>query len=483
MIKIVQVCGGMRLFNQKLYKYSKSVQLKSSETFGEGFYSQQLFTSCLAEYAYYIESNKEAIIIDPLRDIQPYIDLAKERGATIKYVLLTHFHADFVAGHVSLKNQTGAQIIMGPNAEAPFINKIMKDGEMLNLGQIKVQALHTPGHTQESTCFLLHDKTGKKHSLFSGDTLFLGEVGRPDLAVKTDLSQYDLAIMLFKSLREKLMPLPDDVIVFPGHGQGSACGKNISSGYSCTMGNQKKNNYALQPMDYETFVGEVVRDLPKPPQYFFYNAGLNKNIFTSDLIEILKKSNRKLSPQDAKLKNTAQIIDSRNSISEGFIPGSINVPLQIPFAHWVGTLLPHNKEVIIVCEKGTEEQTIMRLSRIGYDNILGYMYFEDWQQAGENINKPTELEKQDFLKISQQGQGQIIDVRSMEEWRKGKLDNAKLFPLNELQSNVEKLNRDQQINIYCGTGQRAKIAHTLLVANGFKNVQYCKVGYDEIIKP
>ncbi|CAD8200016.1 unnamed protein product [Paramecium octaurelia] len=236
-------------------------------------------------------------------------------------------------------------------------------------------------------------------------------------------------------------------------------------------------------MDYETFVTEVVRDLPKPPQYFFYNAGLNKNTITSDLNEILKKSNKKLSPQDAKLTKTAQIIDSRNSIAEGFIPGSINVPLQIPFAHWVGTLLPHNKEVIIVCEKGTEEQTIMRLSRIGYDNILGYMYFEEWQQAGEFITKPTELEKQALMNISKQGSEQIIDVRSFEEWRKGKLDNAKLFPLNELLSNMERLNRNQQINIYCGTGQRAKIACTLLIANGFKNVQYCKVGYDEIIKP
>ncbi|CAD8048437.1 unnamed protein product [Paramecium primaurelia] len=474
MIKILQK------FNRTLFPFSKEVQLKQSETLGKGFYQQQIFTGCLAEYAYYIESNKEAIIIDPLRDIQPYLNIAKERGAKIKYVLLTHFHADFIAGHLSLQRETDAQIIMGPRATAPFISKVLNDNEYLKLGKVKIQALHTPGHTQESTCFLLYDEEGKQHSIYTGDTLFLGEVGRPDLAVKSDITQYDLASMLYASLKQKILGLPDDVIVFPGHGAGSACGKNISAGYSCTVGNQKKNNYALQEMDQETFVQLVASDLPKPPQYFFYNAGLNKTNQFQDLNLILKKANTKLTPAQIVSKQGIQIIDSRNSISDGFIPGSINVPLQIPFAHWVGTLLPHDREIVIVCEPGNEEQTIMRLSRIGYDNIVGYLHFDDWKSSGNPINKPTELEVQDFLKRSKLAQ--IVDVRTKEEWGRGILKHAQLITLSELPQNLEKLDKLRDISIYCGTGQRAKIAHTLLVANGFTRVQYCKVGYDDIIK-
>ncbi|KAM3136551.1 hypothetical protein pb186bvf_011354 [Paramecium bursaria] len=459
-----------------IYRFSKELQIKQSETTGNGFYQQQIFTGCLAEYAYYIESNKEALIIDPLRDIQPYLDILQEKGSKLKYILLTHFHADFVSGHIPLQRATGAQIIMGPNAFAPYVNQILKDHQSIDLGSVKIQALHTPGHTLESTCYLLLDQLNNKHSIYTGDTLFLGEVGRPDLAVKSDLTQEDLAALLYDSLKRQILPLPNDTIIYPGHGAGSACGKNISKGSSCTVGTQKQNNYALQLMSKEEFVKVVASDLPTPPSYFFYNVGLNKQNNLEDVNKVIKASLIKLDPKT--IKNDVIILDTRNSISDGFIKGSININLKIPFASWVGTLLPYDKDIVLISDKGTEEQAILRLSRIGYDRVIGYTHFEDW--VSQPKVKPVEYEKQEFLNKSKNTQ--LIDIRTKEEWSRGTLEQAQLITLSELSKNLSKIDKTKDLSIYCGTGQRAKIAATLLAAQGYDKVSYCRVGYDELVK-
>lgn len=351
---------------------------------------EQIYTGCLAQGAYYIESNGEALIIDPLREVQPYIDKAKAENSKIKYVLETHFHADFVSGHVDLAKETGAKIVFGPNATTSFDAHIAKDGEELKLGNITIKVLHTPGHTMESTCYLLKDEAGKDIALFSGDTLFIGDVGRPDLAVKTTLTKEDLAGHLFESLRNKIMPLADDIIVYPAHGAGSACGKNLSKETSDTLGNQKKTNYALNPeLSKEEFIKEVTDGLAPPPQYFPKNALMNKEGYDS-IEEVFERGMQALRPdafEAAANETGALLLDTRNpdTFAKAFVPNSINIGIDGGFAPWVGALITDIKmPILIVADKDREEEVVTRLARVGYDNAIGFLEggFDAWINSG-----------------------------------------------------------------------------------------------------
>ncbi|EAR87138.1 metallo-beta-lactamase family protein (macronuclear) [Tetrahymena thermophila SB210] len=447
------------------------------------FYVEQLFTGCLASYTYYIESNGEAAIIDPLRETKPYTDLAARRGAKIKYILESHFHADFVSGHISLANKTGAKIIYGPGAQALYDIHVAKDGEEIQLGNIKLQVLHTPGHTTESSCFLLKDSKNQPHSVYTGDTLFLGEVGRPDLAVKSgQITEKDLAGMLFDSIKNKLLPLPDNVIVFPSHGAGSACGKNIGKGHMCDIGTQKKKNYALQPMSRDQFIQVVTHELPKPPQYFFYDAGLNKTGYAN--LEDAKINNfNAIKPenlQQIQAEAKGLVLDCRNSIDEGYIDGSINIGLNTPFAVWVGTLIDPKTPLILLTEPGQEEEAAKRLMRIGFDHIIGFVDggFQAIKNSGNiKINTSKILNAEQFTQIANNPQNFVVDVRNKSETDQGKGHTAQTIPLAELGSRVHELPKDKEVYIYCQSGARSKMAITLLNTLGIKNIIIAHDGF------
>jgi len=351
----------------------------------------QLYTKCLAQGAYYIESNGEIAIIDPIREITSYLEMAEEIGGQIKYIFETHFHADFVSGHVDLAKKTGAQIVFGPNAKTTYNAYNAKDGEVFQLGNITIQALHTPGHTLESTCYLLKNEDGQNQAIFTGDTLFIGDVGRPDLAAKSDLSREDLAGFLYDSLHEKIMPLEDEVIVYPGHGAGSACGKNMSKETFATLGNQKAFNYALQPMSREDFIAEVSSGLAVPPQYFPENVAMNKTGYTP-IDEVLAQSIQPLSVEDFKAKQVEGllVLDTRSpqSFNKAFIPNSINIGLNGSFAPWVGALITNVKRpILLLTEDDSVEESIIRLARVGYDHVVGYLKggIVAWQQAKQTV--------------------------------------------------------------------------------------------------
>ena len=356
---------------------------------------EQIYTGCLAQGAYYIESNGEAVVIDPLREVQPYIEKAEKDNAKIKYVLETHFHADFVSGHLDLAKKTGATIVFGPTAKPGFEAHVAEDGEILNVGNIQIKVIHTPGHTMESTCFLLIDENGKETSLFTGDTLFIGDVGRPDLAQKViaDLTQEKLAAHLYDSLHNKIIPLADDIIVYPAHGAGSACGKNMSKETTDTLGNQKKTNYALQPMSKEKFIDEVLDGLMPPPGYFPENVLMNIKGYES-IDEVLHKGTQALSPEafeTAANETDALLLDTRDAqtFSKGFIPNSINIGIDGNFAPWAGTLIPDIKQtILLIVDEGREEEIVTRLARVGYDNTIGYLKggFEAWKKAGKETD-------------------------------------------------------------------------------------------------
>lgn len=450
---------------------------------------EQIYTGCLAQGAYYIESNGEVAIIDPLREVQDYIDKAEKNNAKIKYIFETHFHADFVSGHVTLAEKTGAKIVYGPTAKTNFDALIAEDNQVFNVGNITIKVLHTPGHTMESTCYLLKDEKGKDHALFSGDTLFLGDVGRPDLAQKGELTQEDLAGFLFDSLRTKIMPLADDVIVYPAHGAGSACGKNLSKETVGTIGNQKETNYALRAnMTKEEFIKEVTDGLLPPPAYFPLNVKLNKEGY-QDVVDVIKQSTKPLSPKEFELlanETEAVILDVRHQSEfiKGFIPQSIFIGLGGTFAPWVGALIKDIKQpILLVTPEGKEEHTITRLSRVGFDNVLGYLEgsFEAWKSSGKEIDTLESVSAQTLEeKINEDAL--VFDVRKPGEFTSEHIEIATSTPLDFLNDHITEFPKSKDFYVHCAGGYRSVIAASILKARGFHNVIDVAGGYGAIKK-
>ncbi|EGR33588.1 metallo-beta-lactamase protein, putative [Ichthyophthirius multifiliis] len=428
------------------------------------------------------QSAGEAIIIDPLREPEPYLEIAQKRNTKIKYIFESHFHADFVSGHLSLQQKTGAQIVYGPNAEAKYSFKEAKDNEIISFGKCKIKILHTPGHTLESSCFLLLDSQDKPHSVYTGDTLFLGEVGRPDLAVQSGkITEYDLAGLLYDSLHQKILTLPDNVIIFPSHGAGSSCGKNILKGHSCSVGMQKKNNYALQEMKKEDFIKVVTSELHPPPQYFYYNAALNKQGYQDQN----KKNELKVIKNAKEIEkiikeNQALILDCRDDISLGFLENSINIGLSTPFAVWVGTLIQHDISLILLTDKGKEQEAAQRLYRIGYEKIIGFI--ESGINCGLPIIPLKHLDTKQFVQKANNQSNFILDVRNKSETDAGMSKNAKNIPLPLLGKQLMELPKDQEIFVYCQSGARSKMAATILSLKGYHNVTICNQGFPDLKK-
>ena len=451
---------------------------------------EQIYTGCLAQGAYYIESEGEVAIIDPLRETQSYINKANENNSKIKYVFETHFHADFVSGHIDLAKKTGATIIYGPMAETDFDIYSAKDNEKFKLGAITLKVLHTPGHTPESSCYLLIDEKGKNHALFSGDTLFLGDVGRPDLAIKSDVTKEDLASMLYDSLRNKVMPLEDGVIVYPAHGAGSACGKNLSKETIGSIGDQKKTNYALRAdMTKAEFVKEVLHGMPPPPQYFSKNAMLNKTGY-SDFETVLKTGNTPLNPEAFEsLANheEALVLDVRNEkdFLETHIPNSIFIGLHGSFAPWVGALITDLKQpILLVVPEGKSEEAVTRLSRVGYDNTLGYLEggIEAWKKSGRDIETLESISAEEFATRIKNNNLNVLDVRKDGEYTSMHLENAQHFALDYINENMSEVDRSKPYYIHCAGGYRSVIAASILKARGFNNLVDIAGGFGAIKK-
>lgn len=451
---------------------------------------KQLYTGCISEAAYYIESEGVAAIVDPLRDIEEYLDLANERKATIKYIFETHFHADFVSGHLDLAAATGATIVYGPDTETKLPVHIAKDGESFQIGKISIEVLHTPGHTLESSCFLLKDENGKDHSVFTGDTLFVGDVGRPDLAQKmNEITMDDLAGMLYESLKHKIMPLADEVIVYPAHGAGSSCGKNLGAETYSTIGEQKQTNYALQPQTKEEFIKVVTEGLTAPPQYFPINAMINKEGYES-LDAVLKKGMQPLSVAAFKAKaanDQVIILDTRISsvFTEGFVPGSISIGLDGRFAEWAGSLLPFDKTILLVTEAGKEKETIVRLARVGFDKMEGYLDggFPAWQAAGEKVDMVIDVEADELaMDIPFDPNLVIVDVRKPAEYGDGHVKQALNMPLVDLMDpgTMADLEDTHNIYVHCAGGYRSVIAASLLKRQGIHNIRNVLGGWGKI---
>ncbi|MCE3279261.1 MAG: fold metallo-hydrolase [Bacteroidetes bacterium] len=439
-------------------------------------YIEQLYTSCLAEAAYYIESDGVAAIIDPLRETTPYIALAKKRNATIKYVFETHFHADFVSGHIDLARASGASIVYGPTAETGYETYVAKDNEIFEIGKIKIKVLHTPGHTLESSCFLLMDENGKDHAIFTGDTLFVGDVGRPDLAIKSDLTVDDLAGMLYDSLNSKIKPLADEVIVYPAHGAGSSCGKNIGKETFSTIGQQKKLNYAMQPMSKEEFVKAVTTGLTEAPQYFALDATLNKKGYSS-IDEVLNKNTVALSVTEfeAEINKGSVILDVRtpDEFEKGFIPDSVNIGLNGQYAPWVGSLLNPNVPLILVTDEGKETEAVLRLARVGYEKVNGYLKggFNSWKNAGKAVDTVQSITATDFAaKLESNPELNVLDVRKPGEVESGMVEGANHICLSGLQKELNALDKNKQYYIHCAGGYRSMMAASILKKKGFDNV-------------
>ncbi|MFD1063973.1 rhodanese-like domain-containing protein [Winogradskyella litorisediminis] len=451
---------------------------------------EQLYTGCLAQGAYYIESNGEVAIIDPLRETQQYIDKARANNAKIKYIFETHFHADFVSGHVDLAKKTGATIIYGPGAETDYDIYSAKDEEEFKIGALTIKVLHTPGHTLESSTYLLIDENGKDHAIFSGDTLFLGDVGRPDLAIKSDLTKEDLAGMLYDSLRNKIMPLADDVIVYPAHGAGSACGKNLSKETVGILGEQKKTNYALrEDMTKEEFIKEVLSGIAPPPQYFAKNAMMNKTGY-STFEEVLQKGDTPLSPEDFEaLANheSALVLDVRpqSEYIKGHIPNSIFIGLNGQFAPWVGALITDIKQpIILVTPEGKEAEAVTRLSRVGYDNTLGYLKggIDAWKTAGKDIETLKSISAEEFAESVKNDNVNILDVRKDGEFNSKHLEDAQHFALDTINENMNEISKDKTYHIHCAGGYRSVIAASILKARGFTKLIDVAGGFGAIKK-
>ncbi len=452
---------------------------------------EQIYTGCLAQGAYYIESKGEVAIIDPLRETEPYIKKAETDGSKIKYIFETHFHADFVSGHLDLAKKTGASIIYGPMAETAYEKHTAKDGEEFSIGDAKIRVLHTPGHTPESTTYLLLDENGKEHALFTGDTLFIGDVGRPDLAQKTgSVTKEDLASWLYDSLRNKIMTLPDDVIVYPAHGAGSACGKNMSKETFDTLGNQKKFNYALRAdMTREEFIKEVTDGLMPPPQYFAKNAKINKTGYES-IDTVMERGTQSLDPDAFELvANTegALVLDVRNKedFVKGFVPNAVFIGLDGTFAPWVGALIPDLQQpILVVAPAGREEETVKRLARVGYDNAIGYLKggFEAWQAAGKEVDMVESIDAATFAaRLSHNEKGmKVLDVRKPSEYGSEHVADAQNFPLDFINENMAEVNRDQSYFLHCRSGYRSTIAASILKARGFDKLVNVIANFEDI---
>jgi glyoxylase-like metal-dependent hydrolase (beta-lactamase superfamily II)/rhodanese-related sulfurtransferase len=440
---------------------------------------EQIYTGCLAQGAYYIESEGEAIVIDPLREVQPYLDRAAKSGAKIKYVLETHFHADFVSGHLDLSQKTGAAIVYGPNAQTGFEAHIATDGEEFTIGKAKIRVLHTPGHTMESTCYLLLDENGKESALFSGDTLFIGDVGRPDLAQKSDLTINDLAGYLYDSLRNKIMTLPDDVVVYPAHGAGSACGKNMSKETTSTIGIQKAINYALRAdMTKAEFTYEVTDGLTTPPKYFPLNVKLNKQGYES-FDAIMERSAQALSPgsfEAAANAIGALLLDVREAqeFAQGFVPNSINIGLEGQFAPWVGALVMDVAQpILLITPEGLETETITRLSRVGFDHVVGYLEggIAAWINAGMEFDHVESITPQELAaKMKEEHTPRVLDVRRPSEYIAEHVKDVESFPLDYLSDFMNELSKEETYYLHCAGGYRSMIAASILKSRGFEHV-------------
>ena len=448
---------------------------------------EQIYTGCIAHAAYYLENNGEAAIFDPLREVQPYIDRAKKDNAKIKYVFETHFHADFVSGHLDLKAKTGASIVFGPTAKPGYDAIVAEDNQVFNVGNYKVKVIHTPGHTMESTTYLLIDENGKEHGIISGDTLFIGDVGRPDLAqhVIADLTEEKLARHLYKSLREKIMPLSDDLIVYPNHGAGSACGKMMSKETTDTLGNQKKVNYALQPMSEDEFVKAILTGLTAPPGYFPSNVLMNIKGYES-LDKVMERGHKELDAEAFEMtanETRALILDTRSAdeFSKGFIPNSINIGLDGSFAQWVGELITDIKqEILLVTDEGKEDESIIRLSRVGYDHTIGYLKggFKSWVNAG----KETDTVKRITAKEMEANYKDVltIDIRKKSEFDSEHLVGAVNIPLNQINSHLSEFPKDKPFVLHCAGGYRSMIAASMLKQRGWDNFVDVIGGFKEI---
>ena len=452
---------------------------------------EQIYTGCLAQGAYYITSNGEAAIIDPLRETKPYMERLQNDNVVLKYIFETHFHADFVSGHVDLAKKTNAKIVYGPNANPDFEFISAKDNQEFSVGNLKIKTLHTPGHTLESTTYLLLDENNKEIAIFSGDTLFIGDVGRPDLAQKSsEITQEELAKTLFQSLRNKIMTLPDDVLVYPAHGAGSACGKNMSKETVSTLGDQKKLNYALRAdMTEDEFVAEVTDGLLPPPAYFGMNVAMNKQGIPS-FETVLNKGLKKLSSDEFETianETDALILDSRpNGIfSKSFIPNAINIGINGDFAPWVGAMIVDVKQpIILVTEIGKEEETVTRLSRVGFDNILGHLNggFEVWIASEKEVDFVNRISAQQFADDLKKKELKIIDIRKETEFDTNHINNAQNFPLAEINSWSTNLDKNEHFVMHCAGGYRSMIAASILQSRGFRNFTEVEGGFNEIVK-
>ena len=448
---------------------------------------EQIYTGCLAQGAYYIVSENEAVIIDPLRETKPYTDRLEKDGVQLKYIFETHFHADFVSGHVDLSKKTGAPIVYGPTANPDFEAIIAEDGQIFEIGKIKIKVLHTPGHTMESSTYLLIDENGKETAIFSGDTLFLGDVGRPDLAQKAaSMTQEELAGILYDSLQNKIMPLADDITVYPAHGAGSACGKNMQKETVDTLGNQKKTNYALNQPNKESFIKEVLDGLTAPPKYFGMNVAMNKGGY-EDFDTILKKGSQPVAAQDFEsvVEDTgALILDTRSAadFQKGFVPNSINIGLQGDFAPWVGAMIVDVQQpILLVTDLNAEEEAITRLARVGFDNVIGYLDggFEAWNNSGNEVDTVNRISVETFADQLTED-AKVIDVRNETEYAAEHVDEAFSRPLVDINEWVADLNPDEHFFLHCAGGYRSMIAASILNSRGIRNFTEIEGGFSAI---
>ena len=449
---------------------------------------EQIYTGCLAQGAYYITSKGEAAIIDPLREVQPYIDRANKDGVKIKYVFETHFHADFVSGHVDLSNKTGAPIVYGPTAKPEFDAIIAQDGEEFRVGALTIKVIHTPGHTLESSCFLLKDENGKDHALFSGDTLFLGDVGRPDLSQKAaSMTQEELAGLLYESLYSKILPLLDDLTVYPAHGAGSACGKNMMKETVDSLGNQKKINYALNQPNKDAFIKAVTDGLLPPPGYFGMNVAMNKKGIQS-IDSVLEKGLKALSPTEFEAAadvTDALILDVRNAaeFQKGFIPRSINIGLHGDFAPWVGSLIVDVKQpILIITNEGEEQESVLRLARVGFDHVIGYLKggINSWINVGKEIDKVNRITASQFKNELKVGESIVLDVRRDTEYAAEHVDDAFSRPLSDINSWFSQIETDKPFYLHCAGGYRSMIAASILKSRGIHNFKEIEGGFKAI---
>lgn len=440
-------------------------------------YVEQMYTNCLAEAAYWVESNGEAVVIDPIRETAPYLAKAKERGVSIKYIFETHFHADFVSGHIDLSKATGAEIVYGPGADPKYPVHVAKDNEEFHVGKIKIRVLHTPGHTPESSCFLLIDEKGNEHAVFTGDTLFVGDVGRPDL-LDGKMSKEELAGMMFDSLKNKLKPLADDVLMYPGHGPGSACGKNIGTETWSTIGQQKKTNYAMKITDRDEFIKAVTAGLSAPPQYFFKDAMINKTGYES-IDNVMERNVTPLDALKAKaaVEAGALVLDTRHQdeFGKGFIPGSMFIGLDGSYAVWVGTLIDINTKLVIVSAPGKEKEAILRLARVGYENVIGYLEggIEAWKTAGLPVDTVRSIDPEVFAAEMNKSQHEtVLDVRRAGEWNSGHAEGATHVCLSNFakEHGTDSIDKDKPYFVHCAGGYRSMIAISMLKQKGYTNL-------------